>query len=439
MKKVALLNPPQLNSLDDRIDPPLGLMYMAGVLEQNGVDVSITDLAARKIEDWYNLLPMADIYGMTVFSASLNTSRDIAKVIKQKNKDAIVVVGGPHPTSLPIETINYPEFDNVFTGEGEYAFLEFVRNTENNIKNERIIHAESISDIDKLPFPARHLVDMQSYTREVEGRKATSIMTSRGCPYDCNFCCKDIFGRKVRDRSTDKIIEEIVGIQKNYNIHSFIFYDDIFTLNRKRLPSLCKELKEMNLTFRCNGRAGINTYDDYVMLREAGCQEIAFGIESGSQYILDRMNKRTTVKKNIETIITAKKAGLLTKAYLVVGFPGETQETIDETKKFMDEADPDKFTLFQFVPLPGCDVWKNPDKYGVTEMSQDWNQFFNIAGQYEGGSTFRTNELSPEKIKYFHDDLVSYLLSRINKDHGQRGTLQGYYDKIVDKSVKKTK
>jgi radical SAM superfamily enzyme YgiQ (UPF0313 family) len=161
------------------------------------------------------------------------------------------------------------------------------------------------------------------------------------------------------------------------------------------------------------------------MLKEAGCQEIAFGIESGSQYILDRINKRTTVQQNIDTILTAKKAGLLTKAYLVVGFPGETQETIDDTKRFMDEANPDKFTLFQFVPLPGCDVYKYPEKYGVTEMNKDWDQFFNIAGQYEGGSSFRTSELSSERIKYLHDDLLKYLMER-----GQRGTLQGYYKKL---------
>ena len=430
MKKVVLLNPPQLNSLDDRLDPPLGLMYMAGVLEQKCINISIVDLAGRKVEEWNNLIPKADIYGLTVFSASLNISRDIARLIKQKNESAVIVAGGPHPTSLPNETLNYPEFDHVFTGEGEYTLLNFVRNQEKGIKNEKIISAKTITDINVLPLPARHLVDLQNYTREVEGKKATSLVTSRGCPYDCSFCCKDVHGRKVRYRSSDKVIEEIAGIQADHNIHSFIFYDDIFTLNRKRLLTLCKELKGMNLTFRCNGHSGINTYKDYVMLREAGCQEIAFGIESGSQEILNKINKRTTVQQNLETILTAKRAGLLTKAYLVVGFPGETQETINATKRFMDQADPDKFTLFQFVPLPGCDVWKHPEKYGVTDINEDWNQFFNIAGQYEGGLTFKTNELSPEKIKYLHDDLINYLVSRKGAEHGQRGTLQRYYSKL---------
>ena len=200
IKKVCLVNPPQLNSIDDRLDPPLGLMYIAGVLERKSVDVSIIDLAGEKREEWSRLIKEADIYGLTIFSASLNTSREIARVIKQKNNDAILVAGGPHPTSLPESTSRYPEFDHVLVGEGEFAFLDFIRNSENGIRNERIICARTIENLDSLPMPARHLTDMSSYRREVEGRKATSVITSRGCPYNCSFCCKDVHGRKRASR-----------------------------------------------------------------------------------------------------------------------------------------------------------------------------------------------------------------------------------------------
>jgi radical SAM superfamily enzyme YgiQ (UPF0313 family) len=427
MNRVCLVNPPQLNSLDDRIDPPLGLMYIASTLEKNDIPVSICDLADREVKDWPKLIDRADIYGMTVFSASLNVSRDIARTIRQINSNAKIVVGGPHPTSLPEETIAYPEFDHVIVREGEEKFLEFVNNADLGLPNDRIIYADRIKDVDAVPLPARHLLDMKGYSREVEGKKATSILTARGCPFDCSFCCKDIHGRSVRYRSVESILEEIDGIKKDYGITSFIFYDDIFTLNRPRLKKLTDAFKERGITYRCNGHAGSNTFEDYVALKESGCQEIAFGIESGSDKILKLINKGTTIKKNYDTIVTAKRAGLLTKAYLVVGFPGETQETIDETKKFMDEAYPDKFTLFQFVPLPGCDVYRNPAKYGVTSMNKDWDQFFNIAGQYEGGHAFETAELTAERAKYLHDDLLKYLLARKGNDHGQHGTLQGYY------------
>jgi anaerobic magnesium-protoporphyrin IX monomethyl ester cyclase len=283
--------------------------------------------------------------------------------------------------------------------------------------------------LDSLPFPARHLLDLSSYHREVEGKKVTSVITSRGCPYTCNFCCKDVHGTKVRLRGVDDVINEIKEIKKNYGFESFIFYDDIFTLYRKRLSNLCDQLKDLNITFRCNGRAGINTFEDYVKLKEAGCEEIAFGIESGSQKILDKINKRTTVEKNIESIINAKKAGLTTKAFLIVGFPGESQKTVNETKAFMNKANPDKFTVFAFVPLPGCDVWKHPKEYGILKMSDDWDQFFNIAGNYEGGYSFTTKELDFPKIQMLHDDLVSYLLNR-GENYGQKGKLEKYYDKL---------
>jgi anaerobic magnesium-protoporphyrin IX monomethyl ester cyclase len=423
MRKVCLINPPQLTSLDDRLDPPLGLLYIAASLENNGIDVSISDLASKSPEEWPEAIDDADIYGMTIFSASLNTARKIAKAIKERDKKAVIVAGGPHPTSLPKETLAYPEFDHVLKGEGEHAFLDFINN--GGAQNNGVIIADRIKNLDDLPLPARHLVDMDSYTREVEGGRAASLITARGCPYSCGFCCKDVHGTKVRFRSVGSVIEEIEEMQRKNEIKSFIFYDDIFTLNSKRLAKFCDAFKDMNMTFRCNGHSGTNTYEEYVALREAGCKEIAFGIESGSQTILDAMNKRTRVEQNMETILTAKRAGLLTKAYVVSGFPGETQKTIDETKRFMEKADPDKFTVFQFVPLPGCDVWDNPEKYGVTEMSNEWDEFYNISGDYEGGAAFATKDLSAERSKELHDDLVRHLL-----DRGQRGQLQGYYEKL---------
>ena len=167
-------------------------------------------------------------------------------------------------------------------------------------------------------------------------------------------------------------------------MYSFIFYDDIFTLRRERLFKLCDNLRDLNITFRCNGRSGINTLEDYIKLKEAGCEEIAFGIESGSQKMLDMINKGSTVEDNFKAITLAKEAGLITKAYLVVGFPGESQETVDETKAFMIRANPDKYTVFQFVPLPGCDVWKNPEKYGITKIySPDDGRKLGLEGMIE--------------------------------------------------------
>lgn len=422
---LKLINPPQPASLDDHLDPPLGLMYLASNLEKNNIYPKIVDLSGQPEGKWGELIGKADVFGMTIFSNSFNISRKIAKLAKKQNPKAIVVVGGPHPTSLPKQTLFYPEFDTVIMGEGEVEIVKLVNNYYSGEKIPRIIKTERLENLVDFPPPARHLVDLKEYHRNVEGQKATSMITSRGCPFSCNFCCRDIHGNKVRFYSIDRVIEEVTEIKKQ-GINSIIFYDDVFTLNVKgRLDEICRRLKPLDITFRCNGRVGVNKPEDYKTLKWAGCDEIAFGIESGSQKILDLVNKKVTVKQNEDAIKYAKKAGLRTKAYLMVGFPGETQETVNETKKFVERADPDKFTLFSFVPLPGCDVWKNPTKYSIIELSKDWNQYFNISGQYEGGVTFETKDLSKKEFLRLHNDLVKFLIGR-----GQRGELEKYYSNL---------
>ena len=424
-KKVVLINPPQLNSLDDHLDPPLGLMYLASSLEAQGEEVSICDLSSKSESEWPPLIPRADVYGITLFSASFLAAQKISGLVKKINKDAVLVAGGPHATSLPQETLE-GGFDHVIVGEGEVEFPNLVKRISNNETSPSIIHAAPIQDLDSLPFPARYLVDILGFNRNVEGESATSIITSRGCPYSCNFCCKDVHGSKVRFRSADSVIEEVHEVIDTYGIKSFLFYDDVFTFPKgNRLKKLCEGIKQLGITFRCNGRVGVNSLEDYQLLKEAGCMEIAFGIESGSQVILDKMNKGTTVEMNLNAIRNAKQAGLITKAYLITGFPGETQETIDETKRFVEISGVDKFTVSAFVPLPGCDVWKNPLKYGIQTISKDWDQHFNLAGNYEGGSTFTTKDLSSNEFQRLHDDLVDNLL-----EHGQKGKIEKYYEKL---------
>jgi anaerobic magnesium-protoporphyrin IX monomethyl ester cyclase len=426
MKKIVLINPPQANSLDDHLDPPLGLMYIASNLERYNIKPRIVDLSGKPKNEWANLIGNADIMGITIFTASFNVSRKIAGLTKKLNPNVHVIAGGPHPTSLPEQTLSCPEFDTVVTGEGEEEMVKIVDSYYSGIKIPRLINAAKLIDLDSFPPPARHLVDLKNYHRHVEGRNATTMITSRGCPYSCVFCCRDVHGNKVRLHSINRIIDELNDIKNTYGIDSVLFYDDVFTMNvRGRLEELCKRIKPLNFTFRCNGRVGMNKPGDYVLLKEAGCDEIAFGIESGSQRILDAMGKRVTVEQNRKTLEEAKAAGLKTKAYLMVGFPGETEETVEETKRFIETADPDKFTLFAFVPLPGCDVWRNPKKYGVIHLSHDWDQYFNIAGNYEGGLTFETESLSNKRFLALHDDLVKFLLAK-----GQRGTLERYYSDL---------
>jgi radical SAM superfamily enzyme YgiQ (UPF0313 family) len=415
--KIILINLPQLNSIDDKLDPPLGLMYIAAMLRSRNIDIKIIDLSFIDKKDWKEKIGYADVYGITVFSASLYLAIEVAKIVKEINSKCKTVVGGPHPTSLPEQTLKF--FDCVITGEGEFAPLD------NIDKLNGIINMPQIKDLSTILPPARDLVNIKEYHRKVCGKQATSLTTSRGCPYKCAFCYKDVFGNRVRNFSIDSIVEEIKSIKTNYDIHALIIYDDTFALNRKRFYALCDEFKKLNIIFRANGDARHNTLEDFQMLYSAGCRELEFGIESGSQKILDNIHKGVTVKQNMMAIKNAQKAGLIVKSFLMVGNPGETKETIEETKRFIVEANPDQFTLFTLIPLPGCDIWKNPDKYKVKITSTDFKEYYSIAGNYDAGAVVNTEELTAEEIKQLKGELVDFL-----KGRGQRGILQDYYKKV---------
>lgn len=434
--KVKLINLPQPNSLDDRLDPPLGLMYISALLKKHNIESEIIDLPFIDRKDWRDKIGLADFYGITVYSTSLSLAEEIARIAKENNPDGKVIIGGPHPTALGKGALEAePNFDIVVMQEGELTMLELAQvKPINEIKgiifrkNSEIISngkRELIADLDVIAEPDRDILKVNNYTRKVYGGFATSIISSRGCPFNCAFCCKETFGYQVRFHSIERVVSEIKQVIKNYGRRHFFFYDDNFTLRRDRLYSLCTELAKMNIIFRCNGNTRYNTYEDYTELYKAGCREIAFGIESGSQKILDIMNKGVTVKQNKRAIIDAKKAGLLVKAYLMIGSPGESQETVEETKRFIMETDPDQFTLFTFVPFPGSDIWEHPQEYQVKIVNKDFRQYFNIAGQNEGGLVIETDGLRPKDIQELKEGLLEFLQER-----GQRGSLQDYYSRV---------
>ncbi len=412
---INLINLPQLNSLDDKLDPPMGLMYIAAMLRSKGHQVKITDLSFIDRENWKEAVGYAEVYGMTVFSSSLHLAVEINKIAKENNPDCTVIVGGPHPTALPEETALL--FDCVIKGEGEFVLekqeLEGLRG---------VVTANQIENLNSVLPPARDLVDLKAYHRKVLGQQATTMVTSRGCPYRCAFCYQEMFGHKVRTFSNKRVIQELISVIATYGIKAFIFYDDTFALNRSRFHSLCAELAKLNIIFRCNGDARHNTLEDFEILYRAGCREIEFGTESGSQKILDRIHKNVTVEQNKQAIKNAQRAGLLAKSFLMIGNPGETRETVEETKQFVIEADPDQFTLFTFIPLPGCAIWKDPEKYGIKITSKDFKNYFSIAGNYEGGAVVDTEELTGAEIKNLKEELLVFLRAR-----GQRGELQDYY------------
>lgn len=420
--KICFISISHEESLDPLLDPPLGILYIAAEVKRVGYECSVVDLSFNERSEWKNVIPKADIYGITVLTASYHRALIIRDICKNINSNCKIVVGGSHPTALPEETAK--DFDIVVVGDGEIAFEEAIKYVEDAYVDSgvnifpKIIYGKT-KDIDKIAFPARELVSIKDYTRTVYKIPATSIIASRGCPYRCSFCMNSTRRDKVRFRSVESIIHEIKQIIFEYDYKALVFYDDTFTIHPK-LDELLDSIKELNIIFRCNGNARRDNKELFEKLYDSGCREIAFGIESGSQYILNNVNKKVTVEQNKLAILNAKNAGLMVKAFLMIGNPGESLDTINETIKFMQETRPQNWTLFTFVPLPGCIMYENPGSYGIKIVTNDYRQYFNIAGNNVGGLVSETEYMTVEDIAKARQ----YMLDKLPP---QVGPLQKYY------------
>ena len=415
---IELIHPPHPHSIEDRLDPPLGLLYIAANLEKAGYNVRVNDLSGIPEKDWK--IGHADIYGTTIYATTIKISEKIARICKEQNPSAKIVAGGAHPTEMP-EGVS-PIFEVVGIGEGEEIMVDIANDYPNN---KRFYQKELERDLDKYPNPAYHLVDLESYKRTLNGKPALTILTSRGCPYRCSFCGLPDHHKKMKTRSPEKVEEEIRFLKKEYGMDKFVFQDDTFTVNRRRLYHMLDLFEPLNIGFRAHGRSGLDTYETYVKLKKAGCETVAWGIESGSQKMLDLMNKDTTVEKNLQVIEWAKKAGLISRAFFVLGHPGETKETIEETKAFIERADPDQFFVSNFVPYPGTDVWNNPEKYGIIKMNKDFTNYFQVDETGFGSRNIETRELSNGSFRKLEEDFRGWL-----KKREQRGELQAYEHKL---------
>jgi len=372
--------------------PPLGLCYIANVLEKNGINVKIIDrnsLMTKNRSDQSIVDNMTeaeikkfkpDIVGISVTTPTFFDVRcNIVKIIRKIDDKIRIVTGGPHVSALPEDTLrSCPEIDIVSRGEGELSMLEIAQGDKlrdiagltyrdgNNIVNN--IDRTPHNNIDDFCSPARHLVDMRYYSSPnphvMHGlySKATTIFTTRGCPYDCTFCAGSIaLGRGVRFQSIELVIEEIKKLIADYGIEALYFADDMFDIKKERTANLCRELIKNNINkkVRWNAQLRANSMDKDLLklMKEAGCIRVDIGFESGSQKTLDIINKRTTVEQNYEAARLLHEAGIQVHANMIVGLPGEDWEDLNSTRDFMKEIRPDWIGFGAFIPLPGSKLF----------------------------------------------------------------------------------
>jgi len=389
------------------------LIYLAAAAEGCGCGAEIVDM-----KTWEDPSPEADVYGVTATSPQCPDAVLLSERLANEFPESLTVVGGNHVSAVP-SCVHDSKFDLSIMGEGELTLVKQLKNFRKikqllkEIEMRGVaVNGIPVNDLDSLPFPARHLINWSNYKRGIYVGKervddAVSIISSRGCPFNCIFCGSHVvFGRKTRFRSVGNVISEIKWVIENMDYWGFNFHDDTFCLNKRRVFKLCKEMRKLDITWRCLSRVDTADAEMFKAMAEAGCKEIILGVESGSQKILNNLNKGATVEQNLAAMKMVKDAGIQLKVGIIVGSPGETWETVKETKKMLKACPPDFWNVSCFTPFPGSRVWKNPEKYGVKILTRDLRQYAMVGDDYKGNVVVETEKMSKTDIEHARDELI---------------------------------
>lgn len=372
-----------INALVTSVTPPLGLAYLASYVENHGfqariLDNSIERISRREFSDYLAKIK-PKVVGFTASTSTFPEVVNFASAVKEFDSHIIVIAGGPHPSALPQETLKNDFIDIVVRGEGEETILELLiallRGTGDLSgikgvdykKNGRMRSNPSrdfIRDIDNLPLPAYHLLPMHRYRhspfRRVTLGKSASIVTSRGCAYNCSFCSNSVFGSTVRYRSPEGVLGEIKYLVEKYAVKEIIFRDDAFTFDIERARQIAGGIKNMGkgIKWSCFSRVNHASSDLYDFFYDSGCREICFGAESADQGILNTARKQITIEETKEAIELCRRHKISSLCSVIIGLPGDSVDTVLKTIKFFKKLDPDYIVFCILVPMPGSELFR---------------------------------------------------------------------------------
>jgi anaerobic magnesium-protoporphyrin IX monomethyl ester cyclase len=412
--KVTLVNPPYPPSA--HAHPPfipLGLAYLGAIAERDGHQVTVIDCQAERLSydnfrSRINQIP-SDVIGVTSTTLLYNSAKQILTIAKETQSNAVTMIGGSHVTFWDENALNEcPAIDVIVRREGEITFSELLQHIEakknfNDIlgitfrdQEGKIVRNEDrpfIHDLDSLPTPAYHLLPIDAFHRM--GKTIFPLVTSRGCVQWCDFCSTvRMFGRGYRSRNPKHVVDEIEMLHNKYGESQFTFYDDAFTINRKNTLELCADIKARKLKIEWDCETRVDAVDKELLekMYDAGCITVWFGVESGSEKILGAMHKKINREQVREAFKTAQKAGLMTIASAVIGFPGETEETAWETINFINSLNPDDIGCYIATPYPGTPMYDDVVKNGWLKVT-DFNKYDTAT------PTFETPYLTMERLR----------------------------------------
>ena len=394
---MLLINPPQnaeLKTLLELHGPPMASMYLAAYVRKMGFNPRILDLdldymPPEEVVKYVDSMS-PKVVGMTAFTSTVKTAYKLLDMIKEKVKNVLTVIGGPHVTFLPEEALAHSGVDVVAIGEGEQTLYELldayekgkdlseVKGLAYKKENGQIEYTPPrpfIQNLDEIPFPARDLVNYERY--RWNGVLEAPMLTTRGCTFQCQYCSSsEMMGRRYRMRSVDNVIEEIREVQDKYHVKDIEFIDDTFTLNMKRAAEVMKAIVREKLDVRLSLSSRVNTINEELMqyLKKGGTTNIYYGIESGSQRVLDLMKKGIKLEQAEAAVALAKKYKIGVLGSYILGYPGETPEEMDQTIKFSIKLNTDYAQYSILTPFPGTPIYYELDRKGLI-LTKDWDLY----------------------------------------------------------------
>lgn len=420
--EIILINPPSFarrERYDDINHPHLGLGYLAAYLRQHGFACQPIDAKFERmdLEGLTNVIKKHSprLVGITAMTHEVNQAARVARNVKEILPETITVLGGPHATAIPKETLSqFPEFDMAMVGEGEITLMELIktlseqedlskvaglayRSSGNDIKVNQC--REPINNLDSLPFPAWDLFPPS---------RTYPLMTNRGCPFGCNFCMR-VSGNQVRKRSPQNILKEFEMDVNRYGATRLMVYDESFGIDKEQVDTLLDSLIKNGLAKKVRWviqtRVDLGDEKFFQKLKAAGCDYVGFGVESGNKEILKATKKGITLEKAQETISLAKKAGLRTGSFFIIGHPNETKQTAKDTINFAAKLNTSTVAFGIMVPYPGTEIYEMAKKGegGYRIISSDWADFNKTIGSSLELETLSRKEM--EKLQ-----LEGYLL-----------------------------
>lgn len=447
MKHIVFVNPPL--SLAERYGalasagstmPALGLCWLASVCRRSGYETSIIDAAIKNLN--YETIAgriaelHADYVGITALTCSIHSASRLAQAVKKNGAGIQTLIGGPHLTALPEETMRmFPAFDTGFLGEGEETLVDYLKARESGgtLEDVKGLVCRSgnsikvteprlfIEDLDSLPLPAWDLLEgfpgaYAPAAIRCRHLPASHMVTSRGCPMKCTFCDRSVFGNRYRFFSVEYTLEMVRTLVNRFKVRDILFEDDSFTLHKKRVLSLCELIQRNNLHFSWSCLGRVDTIDAELLrsIKKAGCWQIGFGIESANPDVLDGVEKKINLEKIRQALALTRAVGIRTKGFFILGLPHETEETIRESMRFAREAELDDISVSFCTPFPGTALLERANEFG--DFDQDFDKMNLMHAVFVPAGLTR-KQLEESHAQFFRQ---FYLRPRIVLDYSLR-------------------